>query len=88
MSFVSNILRIVCTLQNRGFPEYYACPMAGSPILSLPVEAVALMKVCWFGDTLLSERLALMRAAIEEAVVLVFMESLWRVHAEAVLLGL
>ena len=57
--------------------------MAGSPILSVPVEDVAPMGFCWFGDTLLIERLALMRAAIEEAEVLVFMESLWRVQAEA-----
>ena len=88
MSFDSNILPIVCTLHNRGVPEYYAFPMAGSPILSVSDEVVALMKFCWFGDTLLSERLALMRAAMEEAEVLVFMESLWRVQAEAVLLGL
>ena len=54
----------------------------------MPVEVVAPMEFCWFGNTLLIERLALMRAAIEEAVVLVFMESLWRVQAEAVLLGL
>ena len=57
--------------------------MTRSPILSVPVEVVALMEFCWFGDTLLIERLALMRAAIEEAGVLVFMESLWRVKAEA-----
>ena len=49
----------------------------------MPVEVVALMEFCWFGDTLLIERLALMRAASEEAEVLVFMESLWRVKAEA-----
>ena len=76
--FVSDILSIVCTLQNRGVPEYYAFPMAGSPILSVPVEVVP-MKFWWFGDTLLRERLALMRAAIEEAEVLVCMESLRRV---------
>ena len=57
--------------------------MTRSPILSVPVEVVALIEFCWFGDTLLIERLALMRAAIKEAEVLVFMETLWRVQAAA-----
>ena len=56
--FVSDILPIVCTLQNRGVPEYCAFPMDGSPILSVPVEVVALMEFGWVGDSLLIERLA------------------------------